>query len=47
MKERVCALIFAVMVAAVFYIMVATAEKHTAIDNAKLLQWQYEHAVRP
>lgn len=47
MKERICAFIFAVMVAAAFYIMVETAAKHTAIDDAKLLQWRYEHAVRP
>lgn len=47
MKERIYAFVFAVMVAAAFYIMVSTAAKHTAIDNAKMLQWRYEHAVRP
>lgn len=47
MKERIYAFIFAVIIAAAFYMMVTTAAKHTAIDNAAMIQWRYEHAVRP
>ena len=47
MKERIYALIFAIIIAVGAYVMVSTAAKHTAIDNYKLIQWKYEHAVRP
>lgn len=47
MKEKVYAFIFAVLIAVVGYITVTTAAAHTARDNTALLQWRYEHAVRP
>ena len=46
MKKRLEALFFAVVMAVIGYIMVSTAAKHTAVDNAAMLQWRYEHAVR-
>jgi hypothetical protein len=47
MKEKVYAFIFAALIAFVGYVMVSTAAAHTARDNAAMLQWRYEHAVRP
>lgn len=47
MKEKVCAVLFVVLIAVIGYIMVSTAAKHTALDNAAMIQWRYEHAVRP
>lgn len=39
--------IFILLVVFISYMLVSTAEKHISIDNAKLIQWKYEHAVRP
>ena len=47
MKEKLYALFFAAIVTVAGYIVVSTAAKHTALDNAALLQWKYEYAVRP
>lgn len=46
MKEKFHAIFFAVVIAVIGYIMVSTAANHTARDNATLIQWRYEHAVR-
>lgn len=46
MRNRVYAIILAVLVAAVGYVMVSTAAAHTERDNNALLQWRYEHAVK-
>ena len=46
MKKRLEALFFAVVIVVIGYIMVSTAASRTARDNAALIQWRYEHAVR-
>ena len=46
MKKAFWAIFFALMVAIIGYTMVSTANKHTAKDNAAMIQWRYEHAVR-
>lgn len=47
MDKKRYTVLFILFVAIVGYIMVSTAAKHYAIDEHKLIQWRYEHAVRP
>lgn len=48
MKEKLFALLLAVIAAVVGYVAVSTAAKHTAIDNAALYKWHVEHsAIHP
>jgi hypothetical protein len=46
MKKFLEGIFFTAVIAVIGYIMVSTAAKHTALDNAAMLQWKYEHAVR-
>jgi len=39
------AIIFMLLVALIGYIMVSTAARNNAIDEYKLVQWRYEHAL--
>lgn len=42
MKEKLFALLLAVIVGVVGYVFVSAAAKHTAIDNVKLQQFHME-----
>ena len=46
MKEKVYAVLFAVLIAVVGYIMVSTAADHTSRDNAAMNQWFMDTAIR-
>jgi hypothetical protein len=46
MKEKLYALFFAAMVAIIGYIMVSTAAKHTAADEANLRQYMMDTASK-
>lgn len=45
MKERLWAVVLAVLVAFVAYIVVSTAARNCAIDEAKLQRWRMETAL--
>lgn len=45
MKEKLWAIFFAVMIAVGGYIMMSSAAKHTAIDDANLRQWRMDTAI--
>ena len=46
MRKALEGIFFAAVIAVIGYVMVSTAANHTARDNAALIQWQYEHAVK-
>lgn len=46
MKEKIYAVLFAVLIAVVGYIMISTAADHTARDNATMNQWLMDTAIR-
>lgn len=48
MKEKLCALLLAVIVGVVGYVAVSTAAKHTAIENENLYKFHVEYrAIHP
>lgn len=48
MKEKLFALLLAVIVGIVGYVFVSAAAKHTALDNATLYKWHVEYlAIHP
>lgn len=48
MKEKLFALLLAILVGVVGYVAVSTAAKHTALDNAALYKWHVQHtAIHP
>lgn len=47
-SERIYTILFVILVIVVAYVLVASAQKHWAIDEAQMLQEFYRrHAVHP
>lgn len=48
MKEKLFAILLAVIIGVIGYVAVSTAAKHTARDNAALYKWHVEYrAIHP
>lgn len=46
-NEIIYTILFVLLIILIAYVAVTTAQKHITADNAKLLMWWYNNAVRP